>query len=178
MRTAILVLAAAVASAHGQTAPPAQPARQGSPAAATGEARAAAFDAAAPGYRQVRWHRDLASGQGACVGYFDRGELRLIEETVARPGAPSLSNRYYFERGALFYFSGEMPATAVGAGPAAVAPRVAVRAEFRGAATLSAVRIEHYGEVRLDPAAIADIRRDAATLATATAAERAAPARR
>ncbi|HXQ63238.1 MAG TPA: hypothetical protein VN787_00160 [Steroidobacteraceae bacterium] len=180
MRKGILVLAAAIAAASAQTPPAPEAARQRPPtaAAATGAARAAVIDAAAAGYRRVTWRRDLAPGSSTLVGYFDGGELRLIDETAARPGAPSLRNRYYFVNGALFYFSGEQPVTAVGAGSAGIAPRVPVRAEFRGAMTLSAVRIEHYGEVRLDPAATSAIRRRAATLASAAAVAATAPAER
>lgn len=180
MRRGIVLLAGAVASAQGQTTLPPAPAGDRPPAAmtaatgmtTTGAARVAALEAAAAGYRQVTWRRELVSGQTTYVGYFDRGQLRFIDETIAREGASPVRNRYYFENGVLFYFTGELPAGALGAGPAAVAPRVPVRAEFRGAETLYAVRIEHYGEVKLHPAAVADIRRRAATLARAATAER------
>ena len=52
---------------------------------------------------------------------------------------------------------------------------VPLRAEFAGARVLSAVRVEHYGEVKLEPAAIEAIRRQGAELASAVISEESAP---
>jgi len=177
MRAAILLLAVAAASAGAESPSLAASERVAAATAprATGAARAAALDAAASGYQQVAWQRELPTGRSACVGYFDHGALRLIAETTT--GTARLTNRYYYENGALFYFAGELPA-ATGTGTIAVAPRIPVRAEFRGTITLAAVRVEHYGEVKLGLAEISDIRRRAAALARAAIAERTAAARR
>lgn len=141
-----------------EPAPP-TPQRVAAPGA---EARAAALRAAAGRYRMLRGRRDHDDYAWEYTAYFEGGQLRYLE--AERPaGGASARDGYYFEDGALFYFSGLRPVSGAG-GPA---PWVPVRAEFRGALTLSAVRIEHYGEVPLAPAAVAAIRRAAAVLAAA-----------
>jgi len=152
-------------------APPgAAPAARPAAAPATPEARAAALDAATT-LARTDGHWDHGRERVDFSGYFEGRSLRYLVATTSRPGAPPLTNRYYFENGALFYVRGEAPEAGPGAGPAATLPVVPLRAAFRGAEVLSAVRVEHFGEVRLDAAAILAIRRDAAALASAVTAE-------
>jgi hypothetical protein len=113
------------------------------------------------------------------TAWFADGELRYLEEVALRRGAPPLRGRYYFEHGALFYYSGEEPARAtVGGGATGIAASVSVLAEFEGAQARRAVRVEHYGEVLLDAAAVTELRRHAAILAGVARDEWSATGRR
>lgn len=167
--------------ACGGRAPPASaPAAPGAPApgAATAPAatRAAAIEAAAAADETVRGHWERGAERSTYAAYFEHGQLRYLDETVAVPGAPARHNRYYYENGVLFYLAGEVrAATVVGGGPGAVAPSVPVHLEFHGTKTLAAVRVEHYGEVKLAPAEVEALRRQAAELASAATAEEHAP---
>ncbi len=169
----ILGLALAVAgSAGAATEPPASRAaeRAASPAAA----RADAIRAAAARLPSVKGRRHDPAGDTTWRASFDGDELMMVEESVPDRPRPPLRNRYYFEHGVLFYFSGEQAAAAASGAPGPV-PRVPVVAEFQGARAVSAVRIEHYGEVTLEPARIAAIQRLAAELANAARGARATP---
>ena len=171
-------------AACGERAPPAvapakapSPARMAaaSPAAATGSARAAALEAALPGLMRVDTHREQGTSRTLISGYFDKSDLKLLDETVTGQGLATIHNRYYYDGGLAFYFRGEAPAGKIGGGPGAVGATVPLRVEFQGARVLSAVRIEHYGDVKLEPAAIEAIRRQGAGLASAVISEESAP---
>jgi hypothetical protein len=143
-------------------APPGAPAPP--PAA---EARAAALEAAAPALEKLDGHWQRGEEPSTFAAYFERGQLRFLDERVAPPRAAPRRNRYYFENGRLFYFAGEVPAAAtVGGGADARAALVPVSAEFSGQRALSAVRIEHYGPVPLTLPESAAILRQAGELAS------------
>jgi hypothetical protein len=170
-RTSLLMLCLALLAAGCSRPPPAAPV---APAAApTASARAAAIRASAARLPSVAGHRDGPGGDAAWRAYFDGAELALLEESVADPPRPPLENRYYFEHGALFYFTGEQPAEA-GSGAEGTAPRAPLVAEFQGVQATRAVRSEHYGPVPLAPERVAAIARRAAELASAARDERSA----
>lgn len=156
----MLILALLAVGCGQRPAPPVA-----APAPVTARARADAIRSAVAAVPSVTGHRDGPGGDAAWRAFYSGDELVLLEESVADPPRPPLENRYYFERGALFFYAGQQPAE-VGSG-AAGAARVPVLVEFRGAQATSAVRIEHYGEVRLEPARVAAIRSRAAELASA-----------
>jgi hypothetical protein len=162
MATTAATVAAPTAPAAPATAAPAAdaPRPKGAPA------RAAALAAASAAWPKVAGHWLHGDTDSRFTAWFQDGELRYLEEVVVRHGAASLHGRYYFEHDALFYYSGESPAgTAVGGGATAMAARVPVMVEFEGAQLRRAVRVEHYGEVRLDAAAVIELKRRAAALA-------------
>jgi hypothetical protein len=171
MRRSVLILIciSATLAGCGRQKPPV------SPLAADASARAAALRAAAPGLVALHGRWDEPGSRSEYTAYFSAGRIGYLDERQRVAPSGSLHNEYFFDDGALFYFSGELPATAgFGGGPDAVGPVVASLAEFRGAQVLRAVRIEHFGEVPLDAATIGAIRRHAAALAGAAANERAA----
>jgi len=177
-RTSLLVLTVVLVLAGCGRAPPGRAPAAPTPAGAlasapAADARAAAIRAAAPGLASLAGRRDAPGLDASWRAYFAGEELRLIEESVADPPRPPLENRYYFEHGALFFFTGEQPAEA-GGGAGGAAPRAALLAEFRGAEAARAVRIEHYGAVRLAPERVVAIARRAAELASAARDERSA----
>ncbi len=159
-----LIVASLVLAACGGRAPPAATAPAGPPPDAA--ARAAAIEAAAAQLQKVdgRWQRGQEPSRWSA--YFQSGELRFLDERVTPPAGSARHNRYYFEGGRLFYFAGEAPAGRLLGGPAADAPTLPVQAEFSGARTISAVRIEHYGPVRLEERDATEIRRQATELAS------------
>ncbi len=157
--------------------PPPAPAAAGTAHAERAPERAAKLDAALGTLAKVDTHREDGVRHTSLSGYFRDGQLVVLEETVTGGTAPALHNRYYYEHGLLFYFSGEMPAGAIGGGPNALGATVPAHAQFEGARTLAAVRNEHYGEVRLDEAAVGAIRRQGAELASAVTSEEQAPKR-
>src|SRR5260221_13515846 len=170
LRLLIRLAAAVIAACGGKSAPAvgAAPAAGAAPSAA---ARAATLRAAAMQLKPVHGRRDDGGGPADYTGYFEGEQLRYLEEVLVLAGA-LLHNRYFFEDGALFYVSGERAAGAsVGGGPTALAPNVELRAEFQGARTLAAVRLEHYGEVPLAASEVAAIRSRAALLAAAATDE-------
>ena len=135
-------------------------------AAAPAAARAAALVAASAGWPKVTGHWLRGDTDSRFTAWFEHGELRYLDELAVRRAAAPLHGRYYYERGALFYYSGEAPAGAqVGGGATAMAETVPVLAEFDGAQPRRAVRIEHYGEVPLAAAAVTALERQAAILA-------------
>ena len=136
-------------------------------------ARAAAIEAAASRLTSVVGHRDGPGGDATWRAFFDGSELTLLEESVADAPRPPLENRYYFDKGALFYFAGQQAAEP-GGGAEGVAPRIPVVAEFRGLQATRAVRIEHYGPVPLAAERAQGIARRAAELAAAARDERSA----
>ena len=142
---------------------------------ASGAARAAALEAALPSLMKVDSHREQGASRTLISGYFDKSDLKVLDETVTGQGLATIHNRYYFDGGVAFYFRGEAPAGKIGGGPGAMGSTVPLRAEFAGARVLSAVRVEHYGEVKLEPAAIEAIRRQGAELASAVISEESAP---
>jgi hypothetical protein len=168
----ILGLALAAGVAGAATEPPAS--RAAEHAASTAAARADAIRAAARRLPSVKGRRHDPAGDTSWRASFDGDELAMIEESVPDGPRPALRNRYFFEHGVLFYFSGEQ-AAATASGAQGPAPRVPVVAEFQGARAVSAVRIEHYGEVPLEPARVAAIRELAAELANAARGARTAP---
>ena len=187
MRGRVLTIVAMTAlgmSACGGRAPPTAargaPAGSANPPAAptapaSGAARAAALEAALPGYQKVDGHRDQGTAQTLFSGYFDKRELKVLDETVTGRGLVPLHSRYYYDGGLVFYYRGETPAGTIGGGPGALGATLPLRVEFQGPRVLSAVRIEHYGEVKLEPATIEAIRREGAELASAVTSEEAAP---
>jgi len=162
---------AAVGCGRQPPAPAAAPAAP--PAASNAAARAAAIRGRSTTLLSVTGHRDTLGIDATWRGYFDGNELVLLEERRADPPRPPLENRYFYEHGTLFYFLGEQPAERAG-GAAGPAPRAPLRAEFDGLRAVAAVRIEHYGEVRLTPAEIATIQKRAAELASAARDEQSA----
>ena len=135
-------------------------------ATAPAAARAAALAAASAGWPKVTGHWLRGDTDSRFTAWFEHGELRYLEELAVRRGATPLHGRYYYERGTLFYYSGEAPAGAqVGGGATAVAETVPVLAEFDGAQARRALRIEHYGEVPIAAAALTALERHAAILA-------------
>ena len=171
-------------AACGERAPPAVapakaplPARMAaaSQAPATGSARAAALEAALPGLMKVDTHREQGTSRTQISGYFDKSDLQVLDETVTGQGQPTIHNRYYYDGGVAFYFRGEALAGKIGGGPGGMGATVPLRAEFQGARVLFAVRVEHYGDVKLEPAAIEAIRRHGAELASAVVSEESAP---
>ena len=164
---AVLAVAACGGPAPpGAVPPPAAPA--GAPDAA---ARAAAIEAGLAGLQKVDGTWQRGADRIAYSAYYANGELRFLEERVTVPGGAPRHNRYYFTAGRLFYFDGAVPAGKLGGGGDALAPTLPVRAEFQGARTLSAVRLEHYGAVPIGEPAAAEIRRQAAEIATIAASE-------
>lgn len=179
-----VVLASLGLAACGERAPPADATAKAPAPAATaaappapvaGASRAAALEAALPGFMKVDTHRDQGSSRTLLSGYFDKSDLKVLDETVTGQGQATLHNRYYYDGGVAFYFRGEAPAGKIGGGPGAMGATVPLRAEFQGARVLFAVRVEHYGEVKLEPAAIEAIRRQAAELASVVVSEESAP---
>ena len=153
---------------------PAAPSTQAAPAAGAA-ARAQALEAAAPALEKLdgRWQR--GEEPSSWVAYFERGQLRFLDERVAPPRGAPRRNRYYFENGRLFYYAGESPASeGLGGGGDARAPTVPVTAEYSGQRALAAVRIEHYGPVPLAPAEAAAILRQAGELASIATSARGA----
>lgn len=135
-------------------------------------ARASAIRDASARWPKVegRWTRGATDS--SFVAWFDGGRLRYLEERATLRGGPPLVNRYWFDDApvdrALFYFDGRKPSSVPGGdGPGQLPPTVAVVAEFRGAEVVRAVAREHYGEKKLDDAAIAEVRANAAALAGA-----------
>ena len=122
--------------------------------------------------RSVRGHRQWPGSESAYQAFFEGRVLRYLEETVTEGGG-EFQNRYYFEPGGLFYYTGER-AAAADSGATGPTPRVPVVAEWRGAEVARAVRIEHYGEVPLTAAETGAIRRRVAELASAAQDELAA----
>ena len=181
MIAAMTFVALGVASC-GERAPPAAatgkaPLPAMAPAAAplSPATRAAALEAALPSLMKVDSHRDQGASRTLLSGYFDRSDLKVLDETVSGQGLATIHNRYFYDGGLAFYFRGEAPAGKIGGGPGAMGATVPLRAEFAGSRVLSAVRIEHYGEVKLEPAAIDAIRRQGAELASAVISEESAP---
>jgi hypothetical protein len=173
---ALLAVVACGGRAPPASAPEGPAAPAPSAATAPAAARAAAIEAATAGYEIVRGRWERGAERSTYAAYFENGQLRYLDETVAAPGAPPRHNRDYYENGVLFYIAGEVrAASTVGGGPGAVGPSVPVRAEFHGTKTLAAVRVEHYGEVKLAPAEVEALRRQAAELASAATAEEHAP---
>ena len=163
----VLLLLAAVAGCSQRPAASEVPPRAATPAARIEAIRAARLPS-------VSGHRDGPGGAATWRAFFADGELALLEEEIADPPRRPLHNEYYFEHGALAYFRGEQPATP---GSGAVAPdaRAPVVIEFQGRRATSAVRIEHYGPVPLEPERLAAIEQRAAELAGAAQAEHNAP---
>jgi len=172
--TSLTILGLALAAGSASAAPEPPASRAAERAASPAAARADAIRAAAARLPSVRGRRHDATGDTSWRASFDGEELTMIEESVPDAPRAPLRNRYYFEHGVLFYVSGEQ-AAATASGATGPAPRVPVVAEFQGARPVSAVRIEHYGEVKLEPARIAAIQQRAAELANAARAARAAP---
>ena|GEM_PF-1802363 len=171
--------AAGVAPVAGATGPAAAPARTPTAAPVAAPARAAALAAASAAWPSVTGHWLRGDTDSRFTAWFADGELRYLEEVALRRGAPPLRGRYYFEHGALFYYSGEAPAGAtVGGGATGIAASVPVLAEFDGAQARRAVRVEHYGEVLLEAAAVTELRRHAAILAGVARDEWSATGRR
>lgn len=175
-RAAAGLLVLAAASGCGGRHPPAAPAAPSQSAAVDGRARAAHILASLPGLAPVTGRNDRLGPVTLWQAWFAGPELRLIEERPAGRAAAE-PNRYYFERGEFFYYAGEQPATVAG-GDSGAAPRASVVVEFRDGQVLRAVRLEHYGEVRLEPEESAAIRARAAELASAARDERSAAALR
>jgi hypothetical protein len=174
-RTLLLTLTLA-GLAVGCSRPPPPAAASVTPAAAPAAApaasvRADAIRSAATRLPNVSGHRDGPGGAAQWKATFAGDELTLIEESVADGPRPPLENRYYFERGTLFYFTGQQ-AAAPGGGAEGPGARVPLTAEFRGLQPVSAVRIEHYGPVPLAAARIQQIAARAAELASAARDER------
>jgi hypothetical protein len=163
LMAAVLGLAACGGRAPPPAAPPSAPAD-----AAT---RAATLEAAAPGLQKVDGRSQRGVEPSSYSAYFDHGQLRYLDERVLPPRGAPRRNRYFFDDGRLFYYVGEAAAGGTGGGVSALGPTVPVQAEFAGAKTLSAVRIEHFGAVRLEEAQAEEIRRQAAELASVAAAE-------
>ena len=136
------------------------------PASVPAPARAAALAAASAAWPKIAGHWLRGDTDARFTAWFQDGELRYLEEIDVRRDAAPLHGHYYFEHGALFYYSGESPAgAAVGGGTAAMAASVPVVVAFEGAQPRQAVRVEHYGEVPLGAAAVLELQRRAAALA-------------
>ena len=177
-RTVLLALGLLAGCAR-EPAAPAAPASGAAPRAPSALERVAALEAASGSFERAEGHWEHGSEHLSFTAYFDGHTLRYLLETTDRPGLAALHNRYYFDNGALFYYVGEVVAASTEGAPGNSAAVVAEHAEFRGATVLNAVRVEHFGEVRLDAAAIAAIRRDAAEFAgVVTGEHNAAPATR
>lgn len=134
--------------------------------AAIGDVRARDIRDAAAQWPKVEGRWKHGAADSSYVAYFDGGQLRYLEEHATANGAGT--NRYYFDGGSLFLFEGAKPSSVPGGeGPGMLPPTVAVFAEFRGNEVIRAVAREHYGEKKLDDAAIAALRAQAAALAGA-----------
>jgi hypothetical protein len=160
----ILLLLAGCGQRHSAPAPAGATA-SASPKA-TAETRAQHLLAECATVRRVVGSRDIGGEAIRWRACFRGDELQLLEERASSGTEHSRESRYYFDGGALFYFAGERAAVPAGGatGPESIAP---VIIEFRGAQVIRAVRLEHYGEVRLAPDEPAQIRRRAAELVSA-----------
>ena len=155
----------AIAGCGEQRPPPPPPAPPPSAAVPDGSARAERIRASTPGLVSVEGRNDRPGAVALWHGWFDGPELKLIEERPAGRDAAH-PNRYYFEHDRLFYYDGEQQAAA-DSGATSPAPRATVLAEFGGRQVLRAVRIEHYGAIRLLPGESTAIWTRAAELASA-----------
>lgn len=108
-------------------------------------------------------------GHSRCRACFDGDALSYIEE---RP-ATGAAIRYYYASGQLSRGRFELAPGATGGGPGAQAGSVPAAIDWNaGGEATRAVRLEHYGEIRLDAQTIATMRGRGLALATAALAAR------
>lgn len=157
--------ATAPAATTATGAPGAAPATE---APASAEKRAEAIREASAQWPKVagRWTRGDTDSK--YVAWFDGDRLAYLEEDMNQGDYGRKQQRYWFDDGALFYYTGEGPsALPGGTAPGSLPPNVPVVAEFRGAQVVRAVSREHFGEQKLDPMLVEGIQRHAAALAGA-----------
>jgi hypothetical protein len=135
--------------------------------AVAGETRAALVRKRAAHDPHVQGKLTLGADLATYRAALEAGKAVYVEERVAVPQRAARVNRYYFAQGVPFFYRGEVPAgVALPGGPTASAPTLAVVVEWNEAGQpVRALRMEHYGPVKLDDATVAAIRSRARLLA-------------
>jgi len=143
-----LVALAAIALSAVVGAAPAAP-------AASAEVRAHGTRAQAKQLPTVKGELQLGPEHSSYVGYLQGEAVIYVDERVTGADRHSRHRRYYFDNGALYFYEAEAAATAVGGGATATGPSIPVQVEWNSAGqAVKALRMEHYGPVKLDPQAI------------------------
>jgi hypothetical protein len=133
--------------------------------AVSAEYRAHGTRAQAKGLPSVKGELELGPEHSSYTGYLHAGVVVYVDERVTGSDRHTRHRRYYFDNGALYYYEAEAAATAVGGGPTATGPTVPVQVEWNSAGqAVRALRIEHYGPVKLDSQAVSAIVARAALL--------------
>ena len=160
MRLALALAAIALAAVAG--AAPTAPI-PGSPASA--ETRALGTRSQAKKLPSVKGELQLGAEHSSYTGYLQGEAVVYLDERVTGSDHRTRHRRYYFDNGALYYYEAEAAATQVGGGATATGPSVPVQVEWNSAGqAVRALRIEHYGPVKLDPQSVSAIVARAALL--------------
>jgi hypothetical protein len=159
----ISVLAAivllAVAGAAASSAAPA------SAVAASAESRAHRTRAQAKQLASVKGELQLGPEHSSYTGYLQGEAVVYVDERVTGSDRRLRHRRYYFDGGALYYYEADTAATTVGGGVSATDTSVPVQVEWNSAGqAVKAVRLEHYGPVKLDAQSVNAIVQRAALL--------------
>jgi hypothetical protein len=145
----VISLAALALSAVAGAAPPSPV--SGSAAAAAAESRAHGTRSQAKQLPSVKGELKLGSEHSSYTGYLQGEAVVYVDERVTGSDRHTRHRRYYFDNGALYYYEAEAAATSVGGGATATGPSVPVQVEWNSAGqAVRALRIEHYGPVKLD----------------------------
>lgn len=160
LATLLLAVLSVPEGAQTQAPPPAA-------AAVSAETRAALVRKRAAHDPHVQGKLTLGPELASYRAAVEDGRAVFVEERVTVPQRSPRINRYYFAQGVPFFYSGEVPAgSALPGGPAATSPTLAVIVEWNEAGqTVRALRMEHYGPVKLDDATVAALRSRARLLA-------------
>jgi hypothetical protein len=133
------------------SAPPAVP-------GPTAEYRAHATRTQAHKLASVKGELELGPEHSSYSAYLQGEAVVYIDERVTTADHRTRHRRYYFDNGAIYYYEAELAAHAVGGGASATGPSVPVQVEWNGMGqAVKAVRMEHYGPVKLDPPSITAI---------------------
>lgn len=131
------------------------------PAAAPGptpESRAHATRTQASKLASVKGELELGPEHSSYTAYLQGEAVVYVDERVTTADHRTRHRRYYFDNGAIYYYDAEVAAHAVGGGASATGPSVPVQVEWNSMGqAVKAVRIEHYGPVKLDPPSITAI---------------------
>jgi hypothetical protein len=133
--------------------------------AGSAESRAHGTRAQAQHLASVKGELQLGADRSRYTGYVQGEAVVYIDEGVTGSDHHTRHRRYYFDNGALYYYEAEIAATAVGGGSSATNASVPVQVEWNSAGqAVTALRLEHYGPVKLDPEAVNAITSRAALL--------------